>query len=108
MISYPLPTAADHMQVVSSTALNVTDIVWTDFNDKAYTANSLDIFVETNSIRWLDNWLTPTAANWHLAAATWVNVVSLRWCDISNLQVIRATWSDATISIRVWYTKTVS
>jgi len=109
MVAYPMWAADAYNITVSSTALTVKAaiewaITWWEIDLNAFQPlpNSIDVFIETNSIRWLDTWETPTASLWHLWAASWINVVSLRGIDISNFQMIRATWSDATVSVRIW------
>ena len=73
----------------------LSEIVW---------ANSVDIFMETNSLRFLDDTQTPEAAKGTLLDASWINIASLRGINLWELRIIRATWSDATFSIRVWVT----
>ncbi len=93
---------------ISNTAVTLQEaieavITWgqIDWNDIKIPINWVDLMIETNSIRWLDTGDTPTDSLWNLAASDWIQVVQLRWIDITQLQMIRATWSDATISIRV-------
>ena len=93
---------------ISTTALSLQEaieavITWwkISWNDFAYMPTGIDILMETNSIRWLDTWETPTSTLWHLADASWIAQVSLRDIDITNLKMIRAWWSDATLSVRI-------
>ena len=107
MKAYKLPNAAGSVLTISSTAVDLKTAIdaassdTIDWNTFAYMPTWVDLMIESNSIRWLDDWNTPTASDWHLAAADWVQVVQLRDVDITNLMLIRATWSDATVTVRV-------
>jgi len=101
-----LPNAAWSVLTISSTAVTLKTAIEAaasaDFNyTRAYQETWVDLFIEAESIRWLDDWNTPTAAAGHLASASWVAQVSLRDIDLTNLMLIRATWSDATVSVRI-------
>jgi hypothetical protein len=107
MKSYKLPNAAASVLTISTTAVTLKQAIeaasWEDFdyNTFAYTPTWVDLTIEAESVRWLDDGNTPTAANWQLAAADWIQVVQLRDIDITNLMLIRAWASDATVLVRI-------
>lgn len=92
------------MLTVSNTAVDLSTAISTSASI-AYVVpvevDAADLFVQANSIRWLDDGNTPTDAIGHLASSTGITVISLRGLQVRNFKMIRATGSDATVSVRI-------
>ena len=96
-----LPNAAASKITVTSTATLLEDLIETAAGEGfsyAVGTNAVDLFVETNNVRWLDDGNTPTTAVGHLVQAG--GTASLRGAELTELYLI-ATGADATVSVRV-------
>ena len=105
MQPYKLPDAASAVLTVTSTATSLQELIRTA-GSNGYQMPShmdaVDIFVETNDIRLLDDGNTPTTTNGHKFAEG--TIVSFRGSDISKVIIIRDGGSDATVTIRLGQT----
>lgn len=110
MRAFKLPNASACKLTVTTTAQSLQELIATaagtdevDFKFRPWsTANSIDIFVESGSIRWLDDGNTPTASLGHIASDIGVNTISLEEISLPDLQFISADGVNATITFRMY------
>jgi len=104
MQPHKLPNAAASVLTISTTAVDLATAI-TSAGGVGYTIedkfDAVDLIIESESIRWLDDGNTPTASNGHLAVS---GVLSLRGDQVKKFQMIRAGSADATVTVRIGVT----
>lgn len=104
MQTYKLPNAAASVLTISTTALTLQDAIQTAAGASVDLTglDSVDISVTANDISFLTDGNTPTAANGILIGQSNASKeISLRGVNLTNVKMIRAGGTDATVRVQV-------
>jgi hypothetical protein len=99
-----LPSAAASQITVSTTAMTINDFIeaaaGSDFKVPT-DANSLDIQVESNSIRFLTDGNTPTSSLGFEMSASGISIKQFRGFDLTKFYLIRSGGADAVCNVSI-------
>ena len=102
MIVHKLPNTAGSVLIVTSTAQTLSELITTAASTKFVIEgelNAVDLFIEVNNVRFLDDGNIPTSTQGHLLRSG--DTLSIRGMNIDKIQLIRAGSNDATVTVRL-------